>query len=927
MLNIVTPDHISEDQAPLYLIDGSGFIFRAFHALPPMMSPDKTPVNAVYGFSTMLMRLLRQTHARNIAVIFDSKRENFRNEIYADYKANRIDTPEDLIPQFSLIKQVTKLFGFEPIEKEGFEADDLIATYAHLAQEQGIKVVVVSSDKDLMQLVTDQVEMYDPLKSKEIKAEQVFEKFGVMPERVIDVQALAGDASDNVPGVPGIGVKTAALLLGEYGDLETLLERAGEIKQNKRRENLIEFAELARISKKLVTLEKCVPIDFTLDQVMQPIAPSKELRGFFEQCGFKSLISKLNQGALDNLQSASVSVKEKQSYDIITSDIELKKWLTQLNKEHFIAFDTETTSLSPQDTTLVGISFGIKGKKACYIPLNHQTESDTVVDLFDEPGKVKKPVLNQLDQTYVLDQLKPILTNSAILKIAHNAKFDLQVIKQFDIDVAPYTDTMLMSYVLDSRSHGHSMDELAELYFDYKTKHFEELVGKGKKQKTFDQVDIEEAGFYAAEDADITFRLYEVLKDRILKEKRSGLYEMIERPFAKVIADIEFEGVLVDPIQLSNLSKMLKKKIGELEEEIFKFVEHPFNIGSPKQLGEILFDELKLPTPKKGKSGTYSTHVDILEPLAADGHEVVTKILEWRHLSKLKSTYTDALQTQICQKTGRVHTNFSLAATTTGRLASTNPNLQNIPVRTEVGKSIREAFIARQGFELMSIDYSQIELRIVSAIADIKALKQAFEEGQDIHRLTASKVFNVAYDAVSAEQRYQAKAVNFGIIYGIGSYSLSQQIGCTKKEADHFIQSYFEAFPELETYMASMKEYARTHGYVKTLYDRTCPISGIGEKHFGRRAFAERQAINAPIQGTSADIIKLAMIRIDRYLKDHACQSKMILQVHDELLFELHASEKETLPAQIKAMMEDEKNLSVPLIAEIGIGKNWSEAH
>jgi len=679
-----------------------------------------------------------------------------------------------------------------------------------------------------------------------------------------------------------------------------------------------------------VTLEKNVPVDFTLDEMMQPIVPQKTVRDFFEKQGFRSLISKLDRGDFfAEIHSSEIKVptKNTQIYDIVTSEAELDKWIALLENEHVISFDTETTSLSPHDTVLVGLSFGIKGQKACYIPLNHKPPLDKVVDLFEQNSTSENESFEQLDQAYVLEKLTFILTNPAILKVAHNAKFDLQVLKQFEIDVTPITDTMLISYVLDSRSHGHSMDELATLYFDYETKHFEDLVGKGKNQLTFDQVKIKEAGFYAAEDADITYRLYEVLKDRLLKEKMSGFYETVERPFAKVIADMEYRGIRVDPLKLSELSKMLQVKLSGLEEEIYALAGHSFNIGSPKQLGEMLFDELKLPMPKKGKSGSYSTHIDILEPLAAEGHEIVKKILEWRHLSKLKSTYTDALQTQINLKTKRVHTSFSLAATSTGRLASSNPNLQNIPIRTEIGKSIREAFIPEDGYQLMSIDYSQIELRIISDIANVDALKKAFEAKQDIHRLTASKVFAHPYDAITDEERRQAKAVNFGIIYGIGSFSLAQQIGCSKKEADIFIQSYFDVFPELKTYMDEIKEFAKRNGYVETVYGRKSHILDINDKNYAKRAFSERQAINAPIQGTNADIIKLAMIKIDHFLKENQCKSRMVLQVHDELVFEIHDSEVETLPKIIKKIMEDEQKLSVPLIADIGIGKNWAEAH
>jgi len=918
----------------LYLVDGSGFIFRAYHALPPLNRPDGTPVNAVLGFTNMLLKLISDMGVPNLAVIFDAKRKNFRNEIYSEYKANRSETPEDLIPQFSLIREATEAFSLPAIDMEGYEADDLIATYARLANEQGRKVVIVSSDKDLMQLVREGVRMFDPMKSKYMDDKEVFEKFGVKPDKVIDVQALAGDSSDNVPGVPGIGVKTAAQLITEYGDLETLLERAGEIKQPKRREKLLENKEMACISKKLVTLSPDVDVPIPVEELSVHEPDHEKLINFLKEQGFNSIISRVQRiFSFDGLTSSDEETMERKTtaYEIVEDIKALQKWIDMATEAGEVAIDTETTSLTPSMAELVGISMSTAEGNGCYIPLGHKQALPSNGSFnFDEAPKEDTPskTYNQISLDEAMQLLKPMLEDPSILKIGQNIKYDMQMFLPHDIHITPIDDTMLLSYSLDGASHGHGMDELSELFLGIIPIKYSEICGKGKSQITFDLVPIEKALDYAAEDADITLQLHKILKPRLVLEKMTEFYETIERPLAPIIADMEFNGVKIDPSALKEMSQEFAKKLADLESEIHQIAGHAFNIGSPKQLSQVLFEEMSLEGGKKTKTGTWSTSADILEALATQGHVIVEKVLEWRQLSKLKSTYTDALPEAINPKTGRLHTSFAMTGTNTGRLSSSNPNLQNIPIRTDYGRRIREAFIPEKGYKLLSIDYSQVELRLVAELAGIKALHDAFRDGVDIHAMTASQVFDIPLDQMTAEIRRQAKAINFGIIYGISGFGLSKQLGCSPAEANDYIKQYLSRFPELDAFMEKSKEYAREHGYIKTYYGRKCYIRGINDKNGAIRQFAERQAINAPLQGTAADIMKRAMNQIPEALKKSGLNARMLLQVHDELMFEVPESEMEATEKLVKGIMESAgEGLGVPLEAEAGWGKNWAESH
>lgn len=939
-----TSQNDDDAEKTLFLVDGSSFIFRAFFALPPLTNPHGVPVGAVLGFVNMLVKLIQDHHAPYIAVVFDAARQNFRNDIYPEYKANRDETPDDLKPQFPLIREATKAFDIVSIEEEGFEADDLIATYARLASEQGLKTVVVSSDKDLMQLVDDNVRMFDPMKSRFIGPEEVNEKFGVGPERVTHVQALAGDSVDNVPGVPGIGVKTAALLINEYGDLETLLNNAEQIKQNKRREKLIEFAEDARISYRLVCLDDQAPTPVTIDELKATEADSSKLTTFLEEQGFKTVINRLghtsglksmpfaaptaasrtphaspDQNDAAHLASAPI---EKNEYKLINDVDTLKEWMRGAEEKGLLAIDTETTSLTPAKAALVGISIAYECGKAAYIPVGHKTPQ---TDLLSMPEENDMPA--QLSIAQVREVMKPYLEDQSILKIGHNMKYDWQMLAKHDIKMTPLDDTMLLSYVLDGTEHGHGMDELSKLHFGHSPIPYKEIAGTGKSQITFDLVSIDQALDYAAEDADITLRLHQVLKPRLVAEGRTALYENVERPMIQTIAEMELEGIKVDPLTLKNMSEDFAEKLIALEAKIHELAGTPFNIGSPKQIGEILFDHLGLEGSKKTKSGTWATGASILEKLAEAGHEIVAYILEWRQLSKLKSTYTDALLNEINPETQRVHTSFSLAATSTGRLASSEPNLQNIPIRTEDGRKIREAFIAKEGYQLLCVDYSQVELRLIAEMADIPALKAAFQNGNDIHALTASEVFGIPLDEVSSDIRRQAKAINFGIIYGISAFGLSKQLDIPVHEAQSFIGKYFGRFPQLADFMQQCKDEAHDKGHVETLFGRKCTVHGAGEKNQARRAAAERQAINAPIQGTAADIIKIAMCRIPDQIKAANIDAKLLLQVHDELILEVSNEDIEQCAKLVCSIMESTAQLSIPLTAEAGTGANWSEAH
>ena len=943
------PDHV-------FLIDGSGYIFRAFHALPPLTRSDGTPVNAVLGFTNMLLKLVSDTDAEYIAVLFDAARKNYRNEIYPEYKAHRPPPPPELVPQFALIREATKACNVPQLEMEGFEADDLIATYAKQAAEAGAEVTIVSSDKDLMQLIGPRIRMLDPIKNKPIGPAEVEEKFGVGPDKVVEVQALAGDSTDNVPGVPGIGVKTAAELIKTYGSLDELLARAAEIKQPKRREALMQNAELARISRELVLLKDDVPVKQPFTAFARRNPDPDLLIPFLEQNQFRSVLARV-QGqfakktageaaaadgggkghAAAKQAAASAKPTGEAAYELVTQEAQLARWIAAAREKGMVAFDTETTSLDAMQASLVGFSLALEPGRACYVPVGHRGgPPQGQLDLGgDGPGGAEGGGLlpGQIPIAEAIALLKPLLEDPAVLKIGQNLKYDMLVMAAHDIAIAPYDDTMLISYVLEGGQHGHGMDELSELHLGHRTIHYEEVAGTGKAQVTFDRVPLDKALAYAAEDADVTLRLHQVLKPQLLAERLTTVYETIERPLVPVIAAMERAGVKLDRAVLEDLSTDFAQRLADLEKQIHKLAGHEFNIGSPKQLGEVLFDEMGLGqgSAKRGKTGAYSTGADVLEELAAQGHDLPARVLDWRQLSKLKSTYTDALQQQIDPATGRVHTSFALAATSTGRLASTDPNLQNIPVRTEEGRKIRRAFVAEKGSVLLSVDYSQIELRLAAHMADVPQLKEAFRNGADIHAMTASQVFGVPVEGMDPMVRRRAKAINFGIIYGISPFGLAQQLGIGQGEARAYIDAYFKRYPEILSYMERTKKFAREKGYVVTLFGRRCHVPGIADKNPARRSFMERAAINAPLQGTAADIIKRAMIRVPPALAAAGLQARMLLQVHDELLFEVPKAEAKDAAALVKTVMEGAcapaLELDVPLVADTGIGDNWADAH
>ncbi|MGM0421878.1 MAG: DNA polymerase I [Pseudomonadota bacterium] len=915
----------------LFLIDGSGFIFRAYHAIPMLNRADGTPVNAVLGFTNMLTKLIADMEVKSIAVIFDAARKNFRNDIYEEYKAHRPPAPDDLVPQFGLIREATEAFSIPQIEVEGYEADDIIATYARIAHEQGRKATIVSSDKDLMQLIRDDtIRMFDPIKYRYLNDDDVMKKFGVAPDKVIDVQSLCGDSVDNIPGVPGIGVKTAALLVNEYGDLDSLLGRADEIKQNKRRESLIEFADQARISRRLVRLEDAVDVPMAMDDLGIHDFDLDKLLSFLTAQGFNSTVSRLSQKF--NIPDIETPENEEDpGYELVQDENALEGWIERAYETGIVAIDTETTSLCPAKAKLCGISLSVQARGGCYIPVGH-VDPNGYSDGFDFDNEAQDSAdqvpLAQLPLDRVMTMLKPLLEDPGVMKIGQNIKYDLQMFYPHDIEISPIDDTMVLSYVLDGSKHGHGMDELATLFLNTTAKKYTDVCGKGKNQITFDEVPLDKALDYAAEDADITFRLHELFKPRLAKEKMATVYETLDRPLVPVIARMEYTGIKIDPVVLKGMSQDFAKKLNALEAEIFEMAGRAFNVGSPKQIGDVLFDEMGLTGGKKTKTGSWSTSVDILEVLAAEGHEIVEKILEWRSLSKLKSTYTDALPEQINPKTGRIHTSFGLTITNTGRLSSSDPNLQNIPIRTEAGRKIRTAFVPEDGYELLSVDYSQVELRLAAEMAGIKALQQAFKDGVDIHAMTASQVFDVPLDQMTPEIRRDAKAINFGIIYGISGFGLAKQLGISPKEAGAYIKAYLARFPELDQFMEAAREEARQHGYIKTLYGRKCVIKGINDKNGAIRQFAERQAINAPLQGTAADIMKRAMVQLPPALHKAGLGARMLLQVHDELLFEVPVAEKEkTEKLVIDIMQGAAKGLETPLLVEAGWGKNWAEAH
>ncbi len=923
------------EKSHLYLIDASAYIFRAFHALPPLTrQSDGLPIGAVAGFCNMLFKLLeelkgpeRPTH---FACIFDASGDTFRNDLYPLYKAQRPPAPEELVPQFPLVRRAAEAFAAHAIELIGFEADDLIATYARQAEAKGARVTIVSSDKDLMQLVSDKVLMLDPMKNKLLGREEVIEKFGVGPELVVDVQSLAGDSVDNVPGAPGIGIKTAAQLLTEYGTVEALLERAGEIKQPKRRETLIAFADQVRISKQLVTLKDDVPLVIPLEDLAVQDPEPKSLIEFLEEMEFRTITRRVREqmereGVLDVAAPNAVAV-DRSAYVCVRDLKTLEDWVARATTQGWVAADTETDALDSVGGGLVGVSLALAPGEACYIPLAH-VDPDVAAgggDMFgaDPPRQIK--------MAEALKVLKPMLEDAAVLKIGQNIKYDVSVFAQHGVRVAPIDDTMLISFVLNAGVHNHGMDELSERYLGHKTISFKEVAGSGKSQKTFAQVALDKATQYAAEDADVTLRLWQVLKPRLRTEEVTTVYETLERPLVPVLAAMEQAGIKVDRQMLSRLSADFSQRMAGLEAQAHEQAGRAFNIGSPKQLGEILFDEMNIPGGKKTKTGAWQTDADVLEELAEAGHALPRTIVDWRMLSKLRSTYTEALQAAIKPETGRVHTSYMMAGAQTGRLSSTDPNLQNIPVRTEEGRKIREAFIAEDGNVLVSADYSQIELRILAHMADIPALKQAFREGLDIHAMTASEMFGVPVQGMDPMVRRQAKAINFGIIYGISGFGLARQLGIPQSEAAAYIKEYFKRFPGIRQYMDETKDYARETGYVRTAFGRKINLPDMKAKG-PARAFAERQAINAPLQGTAADIIKRAMIRMPDALAKAGLKARMLLQVHDELVFECPEGEAEKLIRVAQETMASADGpavkLSVPLVVEAKAAKTWAAAH
>ena len=971
----------------LYLVDGSGYIFRAYHGLPPLTrKSDGLPVGAVQGFCNMLWKLLKETRANekptHLAVIFDQSSKTFRNDIYPQYKAQRPEPPADLRPQFGIIRQATKAFNVSCVEQANYEADDLIATYARLATEAGATCRIVTSDKDLMQLVRPGVMLLDTMKDKAISDPEVFEKFGVSPDKVIDVQALAGDSVDNVPGVPGIGIKTGAQLITEYGDLETLLLRAAEIKQQKRRENLIEFAEQARLSKRLVTLEDHVPLQHDVGDFAVDTPRAAELIGFLKALEFVSFTKKI-AGELEAdssaIEPATIEIKywppadlpsplageggsrsetgeggpplpkapsspaapdllpqgEKEEahllaipfihadYDTVTTLAALDRWIAEATAQGYVAVDTETGALDSMQAGLVGVSLSSTPGKACYIPLAHTGGGG---DLF---GGEK--VAGQIKLEEAIAHLKPLLENPAVLKIGQNLKYDLQVLRRYGTDITPIDDTMLMSYAIESGENGHGMDEMSEKHLGHKPISFRDVAGSGKSAISFAQVPLDRATAYAAEDADVTLRLWKLLKPRLLKKHKVTVYETLERPLIPVLEAMEHEGILVDRAVLARLSHEFANAQGKVELTIHELAGERFNIGSPKQLGDILFGKMALPGGRKTATGAWSTDVGALEDLAAQGIELARRVVDWRQLSKLRSTYTDALPNYINPTTGRVHTSYSMASTSTGRLSSSEPNLQNIPVRTDEGRRIRTAFVAPPGHKLLSADYSQIELRVLGHVADIPQLRQAFADGLDIHAMTASEMFGVPIAGMDSAVRRRAKAINFGIIYGISAFGLANQLSISREEAGDYIRTYFSRFPGIKTYMEETKKFARENGYVETIFGRRCHFPRITSPNASERAFMERASINAPIQGAAADIIRRAMIRMRHALDFAKLSAKMLLQVHDELIFEVRDEEIEATMKVVKQVMvtapEPAVKLTVPLQVDARAAMNWDEAH
>jgi len=914
-----------------YLIDGSGYIFRAYYALPPLIrKSDGLPTGAVSGFCSMLFKLLEDSKSNenlqkptHFAVIFDSARKTFRNKIYTDYKANRSEAPDDLVPQFEYIRKSVVAFNLPSVDLPNYEADDLIATYAEQILAKGAKVTIVSSDKDLMQLYKKDVRLFDPMKNKFITPEDIINKFGVEPKKVIDVQSLAGDSSDNVPGVPGIGVKTAAELINKYGTLEKLLDNAQEIKQNKRRETLLENKDKAIISKKLVTLKKDTPVNREIEEFRLKEIDKGKLYKFLREMEFNRLLSSvistygepaLEVNKTDKEPKENQKIISKKDYHLITDEKQIDDWIEEAEEAGELAIDTETSSLDAHQADLVGISLSTKIGKACYIPIGHKSK-----------GCLKKEI--------IIKKLKPLLEDKSVKKIGQNIKFDFIVLYKQGINMSSMEDTMLMSYVLDAGKNRHNMDTLSEIHLGHKTISFKEIVGTGKKEINFSNVELNKAMEYAAEDADITYRLYKIFIKNLKLEKLTNIYEIFEKPLIKILAFMEIEGIKIDNKSLKVLSEKFEKKIKKLKKEIFKISKKEFNIASPKQLGEIMYNELKIAVLKKTRKGSFATSASVLEDLAFKGHEFPKLILDWRQVSKLKNTYSDSLPEHINPNTKRVHTSFLLAATTTGRLASSDPNLQNIPIKTEDGKDIRKAFIAEKGFTLISADYNQIEMRILADLADVKELKKAFKNNEDIHLLTASQVFNVDIKKVDQDMRRKAKAINFGIIYGISQYGLAKQINVSNHEAEEFLNAYFFKFPEIKIYMDSTIKFCRKSGYVNNIFGRRSHFNGINDKNFNVRNFQERATINAPIQGSASEIMRLAMIRLDKKLKSlKGNESKILLQIHDELIFEVPEKEVKVMTEIIKHEMSsvtksDLHSFSTQLTVDVNTGDNWGILH
>tara|TARA_Y100000590_G_scaffold298735_1_gene336779 strand:+ start:1317 stop:4091 length:2775 start_codon:yes stop_codon:yes gene_type:complete len=914
-----------------YLIDGSGYIFRAYYALPPLTrKSDGLPVGAVSGFCNMLFKLLEDSKSEDnkekpthFAVIFDSARKNFRNEIYSDYKANRSEAPDDLIPQFDYIRKSVLAFNLPSIEQINYEADDLIATYVEQINKVGAKATIVSSDKDLLQLHGKNTRIFDPMKNKFLGIDDIKQKFGVKPEQIIDVQSLAGDSSDNVPGVPGIGIKTAAELINTFGTLEKLLQNAHTIKQNKRRETLLENKDKAITSKKLVTLKKDVPVKDKLEYFQLKDVDKDKLYSFLREMEFNRLlssaISTYGEAGFDSQKDKTKPKPDnnkisKDKYFLFENENEIENWLKKADEIGEFAIDTETNSLDAHKADLVGISLCYKPGYAGYIPLSHKS------------GK-------NLDSSKVLKILKPYLEDKSIKKIGQNIKFDFIIFYKRGIKLNSLEDTMLMSYVLDAGKNRHNLDTLAEIHLQHKNISFKDIVGTGKKQINFSEVKIASAKDYAAEDADITLRLYKIFLQNLRSEKLVQIYENFEKPMIQILAKMEIYGIKIDNKFLSELSNKFGKKIEHLEKDIFKITKKKFNIGSTKQLGEILYNQLKIASLKRTKKGSFATSASVLEDLAFKGHKLPKLILDWRQITKLKNTYSDSLQEHLNTETKRVHTSFLLAATTTGRLASSDPNLQNIPIKTEDGKEIRKSFIAEKGFSLISADYNQIEMRILAEIADVKELKKAFVNHEDIHSITASQVFNKRITEINKDMRRKAKAINFGIIYGISQYGLAKQIGVSNIEAQDFLNSYFIKFPEIKEYMNETIKFCRKSGYVNNIFGRRTHLSGINDKNYNIRNFQERAAINAPIQGSASEIMRMAMIRLNsKFLELKSENIKILLQIHDELIFEVKSSNTKEISKLIKKVMNgvessEHHQFTVPLLIDLNLGKNWGLLH